>query len=405
MLKGEVGTILKIKVSRDETKEPLVFEIERKKIQIDPVVYYGIVGENTGYVYVSTFNDKTSSEIKNAFQELKKKNNISSFILDLRNNTGGLLEEAVQTAGFFLPRGTQVLSTKGKIKQNNRTYRTPQAPLDTNIPLAVLVNGATASASEIVSGAFQDLDRAVIVGSRTYGKGLVQTIRPLTYNTQLKLTTAKYYIPSGRCIQEIDYLDSRKKDSNELVKIPDSLTNEFRTTNGRIVRDGKGILPDIVIEPEKMQNIVYYLLKDYMILEYGAYYLRHHSQIAPVESFHLTDAEYEDFKRFLQEKDFTYDKQSLKMLEDLKKVAEFEGYAEEASEEFKILETKFKHNLNKDLDLFRGEIQEMLEAEIVKQRYYQKGAVIYSLKDDKDLDSALNVLQNQTLYKEILNIQ
>ncbi|MDD4637984.1 MAG: S41 family peptidase, partial [Bacteroidales bacterium] len=401
LLKGEVGTKVKLKVERAESDKPLVFEVERKKIQYNPVAYYGTVGKSTGYIYLSTFNGKTSSEVKKAFEDLKSKG-VTSLVLDLRGNTGGLLEEAVQVVNLFVPRGQEVLSTKGKIKQWDRVYRTTQSPVDANIPLAVLVNDESASASEIVAGALQDMDRAVIVGMRTYGKGLVQSVRTLPYNGQLKLTTAKYYIPSGRCIQEIDY--SHRKANGGAPRIADSLTTKFRTSHGRIVRDGGGVMPDFVNEPDKMRTISYYLLRDGHFLDYAAYYLRHHSSIAAADQFALNEEEYADFGKYLHEQKFTYEKQSVKLLKELKQVSDFEGYSEEAKEALKSLETAFSNDLDKDLQEFKPEIKELLEAEIVKQYHYQKGVVIYSLRKDKDLKKALEVLDDPALYKKTLNI-
>ncbi|MDD2524846.1 MAG: S41 family peptidase [Bacteroidales bacterium] len=401
LLKGEVGTKIKLKVERAESVKPLVFEVERKKIQYNPVAYYGTVGKSTGYIYLSTFNGKTSSEVKKAFEDLKSKG-ITSLVLDLRGNTGGLLEEAVQVVNLFVPRGQEVLSTKGKIKQWDRVYRTTQSPIDTNIPLAVLVNDESASASEIVAGALQDMDRAVIVGMRTYGKGLVQSVRTLPYNGQLKLTTAKYYIPSGRCIQEIDY--SHRKANGGAPRIADSLTTKFRTSRGRIVRDGGGVMPDFVNEPEKMRTISYYLLRDGHLLDYAARYLRHNTSIAAADQFALSEEAYADFGKYLHEQQFTYEKQSVRLLKELKQIADFEGYSEEAKEALQSLETTFANDLDKDLQEFKPEIKELLEAEIVKQYHYQKGVVIYSLKKDKDLKKAMEVLDDPALYKKTLNL-
>ncbi len=401
LLKGEVGTKINLKVERAETEKPITFEIERQKIQFNPVAYYGKVGQSTGYIYLSTFNGKTSQEVKKAFEDLKSKG-VTSLVLDLRGNTGGLLEEAVQVVNFFVPRGQEVLSTKGKIKQWDRVYRTTQSPIDTDIPLAVLVDDGSASASEIVAGALQDMDRAVIIGMRTYGKGLVQSVRSLPYNGQLKLTTAKYYIPSGRCIQEIDY--SHRKANGGASKIADSLTTQFRTSHGRVVRDGGGVLPDFINEPEKMRTISYYLLRDGHILDYGAMYLRHHPSIEAADQFALSDEDYAAFGKYLHEQKFTYEKQSVRLLNELKQISDFEGYSDETKDEFKSLETKFASDLDKDLQEFKPEIKELLESEIVKQYHYQKGSVIYSLKKDKDLKKALEVLDDPALYKKTLNL-
>lgn len=405
LLKGKIGTSVKIKLEREGSKKPIEKEIMREKIQINPVSYYGMVDDNTGYIYASTFNDKTADEVKKAFVDLKQNHGMKALVLDLRGNTGGLLDEAIKMVNFFVPKGKEVLSTKGKLKQWDQTFRTSSTPLDENIPLAVLVNGESASASEIVSGALQDLDRAVIIGNRTYGKGLVQSVRSVAYNGRLKLTTAKYYIPSGRCIQEIDYSLSRNKASGELVKIPDSLTHEFTTSTGRKVRDGKGILPDFVNEPEKVKSIMLYLLKDYHIMLYAAKYLRENTDIPAVKDFHLSDKAYKEFGDYLKAHNFTYDQQSVKELEALKKLADFEGYGEEIKEEYEQMKTKLTPNLDKDLQTSRKEIQRLIEMEIIKQHYFQSGAIQYTLThDDKDLQKALEVLNNPELYKKTLNI-
>ena len=323
MLKGTANTVVIVTVERPDVKEPITKEITRKKIQMNAVPYYGIVGDKTGYIYLSNFTDKAAGEVKDALLDLKKNQQIESLVLDLRGNPGGILEEAVQIVNYFVPKGKEVLSTRGKIKQWDRTYKTTQEPIDTEIPLVVLVNSGSASASEIVSGALQDLDRAVIVGERTYGKGLVQSTRTLPYNGTLKVTTAKYYIPSGRLIQAIDY--SHRNPDGSVGRIPDSLTTAFKTANGRIVRDGGGIKPDIEVEKENPANICFYLVNDLIIFDYANRYAAKHPTIAPIGEFKLTDEDYNDFKEFVKSKDFKYDRQSDKVLNELRKVAQFEG--------------------------------------------------------------------------------
>lgn len=404
-LKGVANTVVKVTVERPGTKEPITKEIVRKKIVMNAVPYHGVVSDSIGYIYLTSFTDKAASEVKSALLDLKKNHNIKGLILDLRGNGGGILDEAVQIVNYFVPKGKEVLSTRGKIKQWDRTYKTTQEPIDTTIPLAVLVNSGSASASEIVAGALQDLDRAVIIGERTYGKGLVQSTRSLPYNGTLKVTTAKYYIPSGRLIQAIDY--SHRNPDGSVGRIPDSLTTAFKTANGRIVRDGGGINPDIKTRNDSIENkkgnIAFYLLNDMLFFDFATDYALKHPSIAPVKDFKLTDQDFEDFKVFVKSKNFTYDKQSEKILKNLKEVAKFEGYLDDATEEFNALEKKLNHNLDKDLNISRSDIEELLSLEIVKRYYYQKGEIIQSLKTDDDSKKAIEILSNQTKYKNILN--
>ena len=323
------------------------------------------------------------------------------YINDL--NGGGSLSEAIDIVNFFVPKGQEIVVTKGKLKQAQGSYKTENEPIDTKIPLAVLVNGGSASASEIVSGSLQDLDRAVIIGTRTYGKGLVQTIRPLPYNGTLKVTTSKYYIPSGRCIQAIDY--AKKNADGSVARTPDSLTNVFHTAAGREVRDGGGIRPDIEVKGDRIPNIVFYLMNEDIIFDYATQYCWDHPTMESVESFKLTDEDYRAFKELVKSRDFTYDRQSEKMLKSLKEVAEFEGYMEGASEEFKALEKKLNHNLDRDLDYFSKQIKTYIAQEIVTRYFYQRGAAMERLKDDEDLEKAISVLKDGKQYSEILSVK
>ncbi|MDR3117923.1 MAG: S41 family peptidase [Mediterranea sp.] len=401
MLRGQVNTAFKLTVERLGTKEPLTFDIIRKSIELPTVPYYGVVGNNTGYINLNSFSGKPAKAFKQAFLDLKKNKGIASLVIDLRNNGGGLLEEAVEIANCFVPRGKVIVTTQGKQKQTGNTYKTQREPIDTEIPIAILVNGETASSSEILAGALQDLDRAVIVGIRTFGKGLVQTPASLPYGGTLKITTAKYYIPSGRCIQAINYND-RNEDGNA-GRIPDSLTTVFHTVAGREVRDGGGISPDRIVKQERLPNILYYLVNDNLIFNYATQFCLKHPAIAPAEQFTLTDANYNDFKETVKEAGFSYDRQSEKVLKNLKETAEFEGYMEAAAEEFKALEKKLAHNLERDLDYFAKDIKRMIAYEIVKRYYYQRGSIIEQLKDDDDLREALKVLGNPEEYKSILS--
>ncbi|MDD3036967.1 S41 family peptidase [Bacteroides sp.] len=403
MLRGEAGTSFKLKVERPNEKggrTPMEFDIVRESILTPPIPYSTLMDNNVGYISLSTFSGNPSKDFKKAFLDLKKQG-ATSLVIDLRNNGGGLLDEAVEIANYFLPRGKVIVTTKGKIKQASNTYKTLREPLDLDIPITVLVNSGTASASEILSGSLQDLDRAVIVGNRTFGKGLVQVPRSLPYGGTMKVTTSKYYIPSGRCVQAIDY--KHRNEDGSVGTIPDSLTNVFHTVAGREVRDGGGVMPDIVVEQEKLPNILYYLVRDNLIFNYATQYCLKHPTIPSPEKFEVTDADYDNFKAMVKKADFKYDQQSEKILKTLKEAAEFEGYMTDASEEFTALEKKLNHNLDRDLDYFAKDIKPMIASEIIKRYYFQRGGIIQQLKDDNDLEAALKVLNDQAKYKEILS--
>ncbi|WP_373152104.1 S41 family peptidase [Bacteroides nordii] len=401
LLRGQVGTSFKLKVQRPGVKEPLEFTIVRRSIQMPTIPYYGIMEGQVGYINLSSFSGTPSKDFKNAFLDLKKQG-ATSLVIDLRNNGGGLLDQAVEIVNFFVPRGKTIVTTKGKIKQASNTYKTLREPLDTDIPIAVLVNSGTASSSEILSGSLQDLDRAVIVGNRTYGKGLVQVPRSLPYGGNLKITTSKYYIPSGRCVQAIDY--AHRNEDGSVARIPDSLTTVFHTAAGREVRDGGGVSPDVEVKQERLPNILYYLVRDNLIFDYATDFCLKHPVIASAEKFELTDADYTDFKNKVKGADFKYDQQSEKILKTLKEAAEFEGYMKEASDEFKALENKLSHNLDRDLDYFSKDIKEMISEEIIKRYYYQRGAIIQQLKGDNELDEAVKILTNPERYQQILSV-
>ena len=373
----------------------------RKSIQLPLISYYGKLDNQVGYINLNSFSGNPSKDFKNAFLDLKKQG-ITSLVIDLRNNGGGLLEEAVEIANFFLPRGKMIVTTKGKIKQASNSYKTLREPIDADIPLAVLVNSGTASASEILAGALQDYDRAVIVGNRTFGKGLVQVPRPLPYGGTMKVTTSKYYIPSGRCVQAIDY--KHRNPDGSVGRIPDSLTTVFHTAAGREVRDGGGVTPDVAVEQDKLPNILFYLVNDNLIFDYATQYCLKHASIASPEKFEVTDADYTDFKEMVKKADFKYDQQSEKILKSLKEMAEFEGYLSDASEEFSALEQKLSHNLERDLDYFAKDIKNMIAQEIVKRYYFQRGGIVQQLKDDNDLREAVKVLGDLTKYKEMLSV-
>ena len=404
-LRGEPGTLCIIKVERptsDSTYVPMEFKITRGTIRTNPVPYYGMLNDSIGFIYISTFSvEGCSKEVKRALIELKQQG-ATSLVLDVRSNGGGLLSEAVEVVNFFVPKGLEIVKTKGKFKQMDYAYRTMNEPIDLDIPLAVLVDGGTASAAEILSGSLQDLDRAVIIGNRTYGKGLVQTLRELPYNSSMKITTAKYYIPSGRCVQAIDY--SKRNADGSIARTPDSLTNVFHTAAGREVRDGGGIRPDMEVKVDKTPNILYYLVNEDMIFDYATQYALQHPTIAKVEDFQLTDADYADFKAMLKKRDFTYDRQSEEVLKKLKEFAEFEGYMENAKEEFAALEKKLQHNLDLELDRFAKDIKPLITEEIVKRYYFEKGAVQETLKEDIGLEKAMEILQKPEEYKKVLTV-
>lgn len=400
LLKGVPNTKLKIKIQRPGEKKPRVVEVTRQLVAVNPVTYYGVRNDSIGYIYLQTFNEKSAQEVRAAYEDLRNNYGVKSLVLDLRGNGGGVLEGAIRILSMFVPKGEVVLTTKGKLRQWDRTYRTPTEPLDTVIPLAVLINGNSASASEIVSGALQDLDRAVLVGQRSFGKGLVQSTRELPYNGTLKVTISKYYTPSGRCIQAIDY--SHRGADGSAGHVPDSLTSVFKTPNGRMVRDGGGITPDFEVAEPKSPTMLMYLYLDNIIFDYVTEWVQQHKTIAPVETFVFPDSDYESFKAFVKNKNFTYDRQSEKVLKNLKEVAEIEGYMDEAADEYKALAAKLTPDLDRDLDRFKKEITNMISVEIAKRYYFQKGEMIQTLKDDIVLDKALEVLGNPDLYNRTL---
>ena len=402
LLKGVPNTKMVLTIQRPGEKKTRKFEITRKQITTPQVTYYGVKNDSIGYIYLKAFTIKSAQEVKEAFLDLKKNHNIKSLVLDLRGNGGGVLEGAVQIVGMFVPKGSEVLSTKGKIKQWDRTYRTSTEPLDTVMPLAILINGGTASAAEIVSGSLQDMDRAVLVGQRSFGKGVVQAPRDLPYNGKVKITMSKYYIPSGRCIQQIDY--SHRKEDGSVAAIPDSLTSVFYTSKKRPVRDGGGVRPEFEVKEPKVPTMMYYLAADTVLFDFVTDWAQKHKTIAPIEEFTVSDEDFEALKQYAKSKNFTYDRQSEKVLKNLKEVAEFEGYLEEDSTAFKELEAKLTPNLERDFDRFKDEVKRVMAAEIVKRYYYQRGELQESLKDDLVLEKALEVLGDPDLYRRTLSV-
>jgi len=401
ILKGEPGSTIRLLIEREGTPGPFIVEVRRENVKIDNIPYSGMLNDHVGYVKLSGFTQNAAKEVKKAFENLKAENNMTGFVLDLRGNGGGLLNEAVDIVNLFVDRGELVVSTKGKETSRNKSYQTTSKPLDLDIPVVVLVDFASASASEIVSGAIQDLDRGVVIGQRTYGKGLVQNVLPLSYNSKLKVTVAKYYIPSGRCIQAIDY--SHRDDDGYAFKVPDSLISEFSTKGGRKVYDGGGIEPDIVIEPAKFNPITQALFGEFVIFDYANKFARENEEIPAPDEFQITDKIYEDFVNFVDSRDFDYTTRSEKTLKSLREVAEKEEYLDKIATEIAELEKKLMHNKAEDLVTHRGEISEILRIEIVTRFYYQKGKVKASLKNDPEIEKAIQVLSDKKEYSTLLS--
>lgn len=404
-LRGEPGTTMVLKIQRPSTGKKMTVKVQRKAIQMPYLPYYGMQKDNIGYINYNQYLENSAKDVRRAFIDLKKQG-MKGLVLDLRNNGGGSVQEALQILNMFIPKGKHLLSMKGKVKNANSSYNTTVEPLDTVMPIVVLVNEATASASEITSGTLQDYDRAVIMGTRTYGKGLVQIPNvSLPYNGKLKLTTAKYYIPSGRCIQALRY----KHTDNGYVaeNVPDSLTHEFRTAAGRIVRDGGGIKPDIEVKPDSLPNIAFYLSRvdtTDIMLNYEIDYIAAHPTVASPKDFELSDADYEQFKQRVVKSGFTYDQVSEKILKELESLARFEGYYDDAKPEFEALRQKLKHNIAKDLDYTynKQKIKEMIASDLMSAYYFERGAIENSLRNDKQMKEAVKLLKDAEAYKKLL---
>lgn len=401
ILKGQPGSKAKILIKREGEKDLIVKEVVRQEIKIDNIPYYGMLDEHIGYIKLTQFTENAGNEVKNAFTELKTKNDLKGIVLDLRFNGGGLLKEAVNIVNVWAKKGQEVVSTKGKMTEGNRIHQTLNSPADLDIPLAVLVNSGSASASEIVSGAIQDLDRGIIIGQRTYGKGLVQNVYPLTYNTQVKITIAKYYIPSGRCIQAIDY--AHRNEDGSVGKLADSLMHPFKTKAGRVVYDGGGIYPDVLTEVKKYGEITISLMVKQLIFDYVTTFRIKNNSIAPAKEFKITDEMYADFVKFLADKEYDYKTKTEKEIEDLQRTAKEEKYYDKIQSEYDALKNKLIHNKNEDLLTFKDEIKELLREEIVARYYFQKGRIEASLTADKEAQKAIEVLENSASYKAILN--
>ena len=401
-LRGDAGTTFMIKIRRPSTGKIMKLKITRGAIKMPAVPYYGLLDSGIGYINLNQFTEDCSKDFRRAFVEMKK-NGMQKLIVDLRNNGGGLESEAVNIVNLFVPKDVTIVSNHGKVKRLDRDYKTTAEPIDTVIPIVVLVNNNTASSSEITAGALQDLDRAVIMGTRTYGKGLVQTTVDLPYNGKMKLTTHKYYIPSGRCIQAVNYRHDR---GGSTEHVPDSLSKVFHTLHGREVRDGGGIKPDLEVAPDTASNIQTYLMSvidsTETVLDYIVSYVAKHPTIANPSAFELTDDDYEAFKQHVLKSGFKYDGVSEKILKELVKTAKFEGYYNDAKPEFDAIENKLKHNVAKDLDYNRDRIMQALASTIVSIYYYQRGTIEYTLKHDKQIKAAQKLLDNPAKYKEIL---
>lgn len=402
-LRGDAGTTIIVKAKRPATGKTMTFKVTRQAIQMPAVPYYGMQDNGIGYLNLNSFTDGCAKDVRRAFLDLRRQG-MTKFVLDLRNNGGGSLSEAVNIVNMFVPKGLTLVQTRGKLERANREYKTTVEPIDTVMPIVVLVNGETASASEITSGSLQDLDRAIIIGTRTYGKGLVQVPLDMPYNSNLKLTTSKYYIPSGRCIQAINYKHGK---GGYTEHVPDSLTHEFHTAGGRIVRDGGGIMPDLEVKADSLPNIAYYLAASgvdstEVMLTWELKYMKKHKTIGPARTFSITDADYDDFKKAVLASGFKYDRETSKYYDDLIKMAKFEGYYDDARAEFDALEAKLSHNLAKDLDYNRETLKRLISTDLVAVYYYQRGTLENALQWDKQWQEAVKILNDTDRYNSLL---
>lgn len=405
-LRGQANTYLTVKVVRPLDEDSVkTFRIKRETINVNPVAYYGVTRGNIGYIYLNTFNEKSAQQVRDAVVELKKNAAVKNIVLDLRGNGGGIVESAVQIVGCFVPKGTEVLVMRGREKSSERTYKTTVEPIDTKIPLAVLIDGGSASASEITAGALQDLDRAVIIGQRSFGKGLVQTTRELPYDGMLKVTIAKYYIPSGRLIQEVDYA-RRNADGSYQKTTTDSTARVFDTAHGRKVLEGGGIMPDIKVEVPESKLICYNIIRDHWDFDFATKYVAEHPTIASPAEFEITDSVFNDFKAFIDPAKFDYDQVFVQYLDALRKVTEIEGYMNDSTKaEFDRLGAMLKHDLDHDLDLNRADISRLLSSEIVDRYYYTRGQIENNIKVDECLDAARDMFDKSGEYSRILNLK
>lgn len=399
MLKGQPGKEITVRVQREGEEKSIDKKAIREKIQLPSVPYYGMAQNHTGYIYLNSFTDKSAAEVRKAALELKNQG-ATSLILDLRGNTGGLLEQAVEICNFFLPKDKKVVDTRGKVKQWDKEYKTSRNPILPEIPLVVLIDRGSASASEIVAGTLQDYDRAVLIGERSFGKGLVQTIRDLPYNTKMKVTTAKYYIPSGRCIQALDY--SHRNPDGSVGKVPDSLITEYTTEAGRKVYDGGGITPDIKIETEELSRITQELILRDLCFDFVNSYALKNPQTAEIKDFKITDDIYNQFKNWLKEKKFTYETESQRLLTNLEKTAKDEKYYEQVKPRLEQLKKDFAHSIDRDMDLFREQIASFLAEQFMQRYYYAEGVMAYKVLHDKEVEKAVGILTNKDEFARLL---
>ncbi len=401
ILKGQPGVELQIKVDRIGVAEPFVVNVLREEIKIPNIPYYGMVEGGIGYIKLTNFTQNAGGEVKKAFNELKANNELKGIILDLRGNGGGLLNEAVNICNVFVDEKQLIVSTKAKVASKSQDHLTRSVAVDKDIPLAILIDKGSASASEIVAGAIQDLDRGVIIGQRSYGKGLVQNVIPLSYNSQVKITVAKYYIPSGRCIQSIDYF--HKDENGNSDKIPDSLISEFKTKNGRLVYDGGGIAPDISVDPMKLSKIAQALITKYLLFDYASLYASTHSSLPPADEFEISDETYNDLIAYLKDKNYDYQTASEDALDKLKASAKKDNTFDIIEDDYNELKTKILHNKSEDLITYKDQIKLVLKDEIVGRYYYQKGRIVAALQDDPEIDKAVEVLLGNATYLAILD--
>lgn len=400
LLKGQIGTGLSITVQRLSSKKPIKIDLKRERISIESVPYYGMVNDDIAYIRLSEFTAGAGSEVRSALISLKEKG-ATKVILDLRGNPGGLLDQAIDVSNIFIPKGKEVVSTKGKIEEWNKTYTANKNPVDIHIPIAVLTSSGSASASEIVAGVMQDYDRGVLIGQKSYGKGLVQATRPLSYNSQLKLTTAKYYIPSGRCIQAIDY--SNRNDDGSVGKIPDSLKSEFKTAKGRIVYDGGGVTPDVEVEDYQYAPVTMNLILKGYIFDYATkYYYEHLNNVPDAKRYHVSDAEYADFKKWLNDREYSYKTRMEKELSEFEEAAKKEKFYELVKQELDNLKTEVEEKKSNDLDMFEEEIKRALTEEIIGRFHKRQGMIEASFESDAEVEKAIEVLSDQERYKALL---
>ncbi|MEI6594212.1 MAG: S41 family peptidase [Bacteroidota bacterium] len=399
LLKGQAGTKVKLTIKREDEGE-LTKTLTRQEIHINNVPYFGMVNDNTGYIRLATFTNDAGKEVKDALVELKKNPSLKSVILDVRGNPGGLLHEAVNIVNVFIPQGQEVVSTKGKVKEWEKSYKTLNPPVDIEIPLVVLTNRSSASASEIVSGSIQDLDRGVVIGLKTFGKGLVQSTRPLSYNTQVKITTAKYYTPSGRCIQALNY--SHRNEDGSVGAVPDSLKKEFKTKNGRKVFDGGGVDPEIFVVHTPYSKLAESLLSKQLIFDFATTYRIKHDKIVSSKEFHISDADFEDFKKNISGKEYDYMTASERSLEDFKKKAEEEKYFSAVKDQFESLKHNLQHDKKADLEKNKKEIMDLLDKEIASRYYFQKARYEASFDSDEDIQESLKLFADMNRYQSLL---